>query len=283
MSGEKSVKPPRCSKNRKKTVSPISIFRHTSLIVLLLLVSLSSSSRDSSSSSRHSPLAPHLLGQPGPHQQKLGPGPSIAQVKPSERVNRAVTRSDSDSDVSRSISPPSFSPQCLDKNSNCKKNATSEPASRRKQAAKEVCKLPPKLRTSAALSHPDFVSTCWAHSDCPPPVLTASQVVDIEGGEVETCRRAVDRLLVQVEEVVMRIVITGQTPAHSVARLIFMILMILIMLILLIMVMQVEERSLQVESALHVLTSAWLVPGQKQCGRQACPDCKVNTSSSSPL
>ena len=164
--------------------------------------------------------------------------------------------------------------------------------------------MPPKLRTSAALSHPDFVSTCWAHSDCPPPVLTASQVVDIEGGEVETCRRAVDRLLVQVEEVVMIIVITGQTPAHSVARLIFMILMILIMLILLIMllmllmliilmillmlimlimVMQVEERSLQVESALHVLTSAWLVPGQKQCGRQACPDCKVNTSSSSPL
>ena len=139
--------------------------------------------------------------------------------------------------------------------------------------------MPPKLRTSAALSHPDFVSTCWAHSDCPPPVLTASQVVDIEGGEVETCRRAVDRLLVQVEQVVMIIVITGQTPAHSVARLIF-ILMILIMLI---MVIQVEERSLQVESALHVLTSAWLVPGQKQCGRQACPDCKVNTSSSSPL
>ena len=175
-------------------------------------MSLSSSSRDSSSSSRHSPLAPHLLGQPGPHQQKLGPGPSIAQVKPSERVNRAVTRSDSDSDVSRSISPPSFSPQCLDKNSNCKKNATSEPASRRKQAAKEVCKLPPKLRTSAALSHPDFVSTCWAHSDCPPPVLTASQVVDIEGGEVETCRRAVDRLLVQVEQVVMIIVWANAGP-----------------------------------------------------------------------
>lgn len=191
--------------------------RHTSLIALLLLVSLSSSTGPSSSS--------HLASR---GQPRLGIDPHlrIAQVKPSERVSRGLTRtsSNSDSDGSQSISPHSFSPQCLEKNSKFCNNAT----------AVEVCNLPTNSRANAALTHPHFPSTCWAsHSGCPPPVLTAAQVADIEGGDVGRCRSAVERLLVKV-----------------------------------------EESNLQVEGALQVLTSGWLVPGQRECGQQTCPDCK---------
>ena len=95
--------------------------------------------------------------------------------------------------------------------------------------------MPTNSRANAALTHPHFPSTCWAsHSGCPPPVLTAAQVADIEGGDVGRCRSAVERLLVKV-----------------------------------------EESNLQVESALQVLTSGWLVPGKRECGQQTCPDCKV--------
>ena len=94
--------------------------------------------------------------------------------------------------------------------------------------------MPVTSRASAALSHPNFPSVCWSRSGCPPPVLTAAQVADIEGSEAGRCRSAVERLLVQV-----------------------------------------EERNRQVEAALQVLTSGWLVPGQRECGQQTCPDCKV--------
>ena len=218
----------------------IYVARHTSLIVLLLLLSLSSSPSATSShfqaashkAASHIPASHHLsqtsISQP---RLGLGPHPRIAQVKPSERVTRGVTRSSlSDiSDVSRSISPNSFSPQCLEKNS-CKNATSGSP----EQAGLQVCSLPANSRTSAALSHPDFPSTCWSNSGCPPPVLTAAQVADIEGSDAGRCRSAVERLLVQV-----------------------------------------EERNRQVEGALQVLTSGWLVPGQRECGQQTCPDCKV--------
>ena len=42
------------------------------------------------------------------------------------------------------------------------------------------------------------------------------------------------------------------------------------------LLVQVEERNKQVEGALQVLTSGWLVPGQRECGQQTCPDCKVH-------
>ena len=218
----------------------IYVARHTSLIVLLLLLSLSSSPSATSShfqaashkAASHIP-ASHHLSQTSISQPRLGQGPHprIAQVKPSERVTRGVTRSSlSDiSDVSRSISPNSFSPQCLEKNS-CKNATSGSP----EQAGLQVCSLPANSRTSAALSHPDFPSTCWSNSGCPPPVLTAAQVADIEGSDAGRCRSAVERLLVQV-----------------------------------------EERNRQVEGALQVLTSGWLVPGQRECGQQTCPDCKV--------